>query len=214
MGCVGRCLADNAHNTELAQPTRRRASQIVKLNEAWSKPLLIYVMATLAYGGFYALNNFLTPQLYWVPGAHVIHIPSGIKLLMVLVFGYLGSLSVLTAVFVAGPFSYFYTGEFLLPLEIAMAAALAPWLTARFFVDRLWVNPDLSNLNLKLLLYMGLLFATLNASMIQSLLSLHQISGDFFSSFAVMFLGDITGVLIVLGLMRAFLLWRRRLIEP
>ena len=88
-------------------------------------PLLIYLLATLAFGGVFVLNNHLTHHLYWVPGAHVIHIPSGIKLLLVLVLGYLGSLSVLTAIFVAGPFSYFYTGELLLPLQIAIAAALA-----------------------------------------------------------------------------------------
>lgn len=177
-------------------------------------PLLIYLLATLAFGGVFVLNNHLTHHLYWVPGAHVIHIPSGIKLLLVLVLGYLGSLSVLTAIFVAGPFSYFYTGELLLPLQIAIAAALAPWLTARFFFDRLWVRPDLSDLNLKCLFMMGLLFAALNASLIQSLLSLHQITDDFFSSFAIMFLGDISGVLIVLGLMRLFLQWRRRFTEP
>ena len=45
------------------------------------------MVATLVFGTIYTLNNLLTAPLLLAPGAHLVHLPSGFKFLLVLVFG-------------------------------------------------------------------------------------------------------------------------------
>mgnify|MGYP000551223327 CR=1 FL=1 len=54
-------------------------------NLFWNNRGITYVVLTLVFGTFYAVNNLLTAQLYLAPGAHLVHLPSGFKLLLVLV---------------------------------------------------------------------------------------------------------------------------------
>jgi hypothetical protein len=60
----------------------------------WNHRLVTYVCLTIVFGTVYAFNNTLTHFLMVVPGAHLIHIPSGLKFLLVLVFGLTGALSI------------------------------------------------------------------------------------------------------------------------
>ena len=54
-----------------------------KLNNLSRLELLIVM--TFGYGFFYFLNNYLTKCLYMAPSAHLVHLPIGLKMLMVLV---------------------------------------------------------------------------------------------------------------------------------
>jgi hypothetical protein len=71
-------------------------------NLFWNNRAITYVVLTLVFGTLYALNNVLTAPLLLAPGAHLVHLPSGFKLLLVLVFGMVGALSVFTVSLVAG----------------------------------------------------------------------------------------------------------------
>mgnify|MGYP000144090619 CR=1 FL=1 len=42
----------------------------------------------------YFLNNYLTKDLYLAPAAHIVHLPSGVKMLMVLVSSTLGAIAI------------------------------------------------------------------------------------------------------------------------
>ena len=50
-----------------------------------------FFLLGFAYAGIYFLNNSLTGFLYLAPAAHLIHIPSGFKLLFVLVGRWVGA---------------------------------------------------------------------------------------------------------------------------
>lgn len=54
---------------------------------------LLLIGLVVGYTLIYLANNHLTSTLYLVPGAHLIHIPSGIKILMVLITGWVGALA-------------------------------------------------------------------------------------------------------------------------
>jgi len=90
-------------------------------NLFWNNRGITYVVLTLVFGTFYAVNNLLTAQLYLAPGAHLVHLPSGFKLLLVLVFGMVGALSVFTVSLVAG-LGFYFVGE--LPLSIELATPM------------------------------------------------------------------------------------------
>ena len=63
-----------------------------------------FLTLTVLYGFVYTINNLLTPFLHLVPAAHLVHIPSGIKFLMVLIFWFTGALSIAVVGFDAKAF--------------------------------------------------------------------------------------------------------------
>ena len=166
------------------------------------KPVTVFVVLTVLFAVVYSLNNALTGFLLLVPGAHLVHIPSGLKLMLVLVCGWSAVLAIGVVSFVAGAL-FFFKGQHLLSLELALANALAPWLTRRFFVDHLALEGSLANLNSRRLIQMGLLYAALNSCMTQWLLHYHGASPSLLDGLLVMFIGDVTGVLLVMAGFRA-----------
>ena len=178
-------------------------------NLFWNNRFITYVVLTLVFGTFYAVNNLLTAQLYLAPGAHLVHLPSGFKLLLVLVFGMVGALSVFTVSLVAG-LGFYFVGELPLSIELAIANAIAPFLTVKFFLDQQLVQPDLSDLRLKVLALMGLLYAVLNSAMTQLLLFWNHAIQNMVDGLMIMFTGDVLGVILVLGLLRLAMRWAKR----
>jgi hypothetical protein len=139
----------------------------------------------------------------------LVHLPSGFKLLLVLVFGMVGALSVFTVSLVAG-YGFFFAGQLPLSIELAIANATAPFLTVKFFLDQQLVQPDLSDLRLKVLALMGLLYAVLNSAMNQLLLFWNHAIQNMVDGLMIMFTGDVLGVILVLGLLRLAMRWTKR----
>ena len=178
-------------------------------NLFWNNRGITYVVLTLVFGTFYALNNVVTAPLLLAPGAHLVHLPSGFKLLLVLVFGMVGALSVFTVSLVAG-LGFYFVGELPLSIELAIANAIAPFLTVKFFLDQQLIQPDLSDLRLKELALMGLLYAVLNSAMNQLLLFWNHAIQNMVDGLMIMFTGDVLGVILVLGLLRLAMRWAKR----
>jgi len=178
-------------------------------NLFWNNRGITYLVLTLVFGTFYALNNVVTAPLLLAPGAHLVHLPSGFKLLLVLVFGMVGALSVFTVSLVAG-LGFYFVGELPLSIELAIANAIAPFLTVKFFLDQQLVQPDLSDLRLKVLALMGLLYAVLNSAMNQLLLFWNHAIQNMVDGLMIMFTGDVLGVILVLGLLRLAMRWAKR----
>ncbi|NDG14128.1 MAG: hypothetical protein EB110_00415 [Betaproteobacteria bacterium] len=178
-------------------------------NLFWNNRGITYVVLTLVFGTFYALNNVVTAPLLLAPGAHLVHLPSGFKLLLVLVFGMVGALSVFTVSLVAG-LGFYFVGELPLSIELAIANAIAPFLTVKFFLDQQLVQPDLNDLRPKVLALMGLLYAVLNSAMNQLLLFWNHAIQNMVDGLMIMFTGDVLGVILVLGLLRLAMRWAKR----
>ena len=170
----------------------------------WNNKTVTYVAVTLVFASIYTLNNILTAPLLLAPGAHLVHLPSGIKFLLVLVFGFIGALSIFTVSLLAALIFYF-KGMIPLSMELAMANACAPLLATKFFKDQGLIHHDLSDLNWKILLIMGLLFSALNTAFNQLVLYWNQMTLNMVDGMLIMFVGDVTGVLLVLGLIRVIL---------
>lgn len=178
-------------------------------NLFWNNRGITYLVLTLVFGTFYALNNVVTAPLLLAPGAHLVHLPSGFKLLLVLVFGMVGALSVFTVSLVAG-LGFYFVGEMPLSIQLAIANAIAPFLTVKVFLDQQLVQPDLSDLRLKVLALMGLLYAVLNSAMNQLLLFWNHAIQNMVDGLMIMFTGDVLGVILVLGLLRLAMRWAKR----
>lgn len=167
----------------------------------WNNKAITYVALSLGFGAVYSLNNTLTAPLLLAPGAHLIHLPSGFKFLLVLVFGAVGALSIFT-VSLCAALGFYFPGNVALSVELATANAMAPWLTRRFFLDHAMLQENLSNLSWKTLLTMGVLFSVLNSSLNQLILYWNQAIQNMVDGLAIMLIGDLSGVLLVTGLIR------------
>ena len=171
------------------------------LNLFWQNRAVTFAFLSVGFGAVYTLNNVLTAPLLLAPGAHLVHLPSGFKFLIVLVFGLIGALSIFTVSLIAA-MGFFFEGNLPLAIELALANAAAPLLTYQFFVENWSLQGNLTNLNWKTLSAMGLVFSVLNSSLNQLVLYWNQVISNLLDGLQIMLIGDVTGVFIVLGLIR------------
>lgn len=167
-----------------------------------SSKLGTFLLVAFAYGLIHLLNDVLTEFLYLVPGAHLFHIPSGLKFLFVLIAGWVGALGVGAATFVASVL-YKFPDHWILGAELALINGLAPLLVRKLFIENLGLKDDLSNIHTKQIILMGLLFVFLNSSLNQLIMIWNNISSNFLEGMLVMLVGDLTGTYFVLSVMKA-----------
>ncbi len=170
-----------------------------------SKLLLVL---TIGYGLFYAVNNLCTDFLYLTPGAHLVHLPSGIKILMTLIAGPIGALAIFIVSNIWGAL-FLFPGQFGLVFLLSIGSAGVPLLVCRICSDNFKLDGEFSNLTLPALLAISLGYATLNSLVTQSIIYLGGDSPDLWSGILIMFLGDLTGILLVVSLAR----WISRMLK-
>ena len=162
----------------------------------WTDNLTLrFLGITCLFGITYAINNALTPWLNLVPGAHLVHVPSGIKLILVLIFELTGAVSIATVSLIAGLFFYF-PGQPFVGAELAFVNALAPLLTVALLTSKDGIDGWLESLRRDKILLMGLTYSALNSSLNQLVIYWNHLTDDIISGLEVMFIGDLTGVFI------------------
>ena len=166
-----------------------------------SSKLGTFILVVFGYGLIHFVNNSLTEFLYLVPGAHLFHIPSGFKFLIVLIAGWVGALGVGVASMVAA-LLYKFPGEWAMAAELAIINGLAPLLARTLFIENFGLKEDLSNINMKQIFLMGLLFVFLNSGLNQLILYWNNVSTDFLNGVLIMLIGDLTGTYFVLMVMK------------
>mgnify|MGYP006949121470 CR=1 FL=1 len=156
----------------------------------------------------YYLIPHCTNFLYLTPGAHLVHLPSGVKILMTLVTGPIGALAIFIVSNVWG-ISFPFPGEFGLVFVLSVGSAGVPWLVCKICSEKFQLDGDLSNLTLRSLLTISLSYAIFNSLVTQSILYLSGHSQDLWGGLEVMFVGDVTGILLIVSLAR----WTTRFIK-
>ena len=160
-----------------------------------------FLLVVAGYLLIHFLNFSLTEFIYLVPGAHLVHIPSGFKLLFVLLAGWIGALGIGVATLVAC-IVYKFPLEYLLGLQLAVMSGLAQFISRRIVINIYAMNEDLISISVKQLVILGLLFALLNSGLHQAVLYWNGVSQNFLDGFLVSFIGDITGAYIVFLLLK------------
>ena len=165
------------------------------------KEIQLFTYLVIGYGVLFFLNNALTEALYVVPGAHIVHLPSGLKIFMVLVTGLTGSLAIAVVGFLWSSL-YMFKENYLLTLALAVFSGVIPWLSIHILNKKIQLNPDLSDLTWKKLLVLVLIFAVLNSTCLQLIVYAFGESTDLFNGIWVMLVGDMTGIFIVIYTLR------------
>jgi len=181
------------------------------MSDVIKKEVQLFPYLVIGYGTLYFLNNALTDALYVVPGAHIIHLPSGLKIFMVMVTGFTGALAIALVGFLWSSL-YMFKENFPLTVLLALVSGLAPWLSLRLLRRKIQLKADLSDLNWKKLLAIVLAFALLNSTCLQLIVYAFGESDKLLNGIWVMLVGDITGIFIVIYSVR-FLIKAREAIN-
>jgi len=179
--------------------------------ESIKKEIQLFIGLVIAYGIFFFLNNSLTEALYVVPGAHIVHLPSGLKIFMVMLAGFTGAL----AIFLVGFFwavLYMFKENYTLSLMLSLVSGLVPWLSLALLRHKIPLNRDLSDLTWKKLLTIVLTFAALNSASLQLIVYSYGESTDLLNGIWVMLVGDITGIFIMIYAIRFLIRMREAII--
>jgi hypothetical protein len=178
-----------------------RILAILKLLKVEIHHVYLFSALTIGYGVFNIANHYVTESLYFETGAHLIHVPSGVRMVIVLVAGFLGSVAIALASF---PYAYWYlfNEDLLVATTVSITTGLIP-LTTFFLVKRFidWQS-DFADLTLPKLVILAIAYAITNATIQQSIYHLFDLAARPLNAWLVMFTGDILGIFIVLYLLR------------
>ena len=185
-----------------AEPTPTRTSIYTQL--------LLVLFCGLAYFCAFQLNTYWFDWFEFSPGANWVYIPSGLRLLFVLVLVRIGAISIaLSSIAV----NYFYVGTDTHFFNIAtgLISGLSPYLARHIAVTGLKLDTHLSNLNPRIFLHISVLFAVVNAVTHQLWFYWIGQTPDFLASTLVMGIGDWTGTVLVLATASLFIQTYKRI---
>ena len=99
--------------------------------------LRVFLLVAVGYGLFQSGNNYLTDVIYLEPGAHIVYLPSGVRMLLVMVTGVVGALAISVASF---PSTYLllFPENPALATVLSITGGLIP--LATFFLLRPFLN--------------------------------------------------------------------------
>ena len=179
----------------------RRFIAIINALKNDADRLRLFLVVTAGYAVFNVANHYLTESLYLETGAHLIHVLSGVRMVIVLVAGVLGAAAISLASF---PYAYWilFDGNLSLSIIISITSSLIP-LTTFFVVRRIiyWQN-NFADLTPRKLLIISITYAMTNATTHQFIYHLFDVVERPFNAWLVMFTGDILGIVIILYLLR------------
>lgn len=176
---------------------------MIKHNESTSYDGLLIKSAlagfcAVAYFFAFKLNFVLFESLKFSAGVNWVFIPSGLRMLLVLVLLYFGSIGIA----LASCFINYMIGnenQHLFNIVTAIISGFAPLIARKICIDFLQLQSSLSNLTSKTLFQLSVVFSLISALLHQVWFYWNGATEDFISSSLVMALGDWVGTVLVLA---------------
>ena len=179
----------------------------IVLMEKWKVSTLIVACSAVAWVGAFMIHSSFLPFVSHSPGIDLVFIPSGVRLLAIMIGGIWAAVGVsLGSLFLTGP--EFQTMHVITILAIAACSGFCPYLALRVSLRATGVDASLKQLSPGLLPVISLGVAvgsSLQHNLLFSLLGLEQWSG-FMDHVLAMAIGDFVGIL--LAVVAAFLILR------
>ncbi|WP_251373113.1 hypothetical protein [Polynucleobacter ibericus] len=160
------------------------------------------VISAMAYTLLFYLNGWLTDSLVFGLGVNWIYLPAGLRLFLTLIFGLPGAVGIAIASFLISYYGAF-PQELTLCIGTGLISGFAPYLARYFVFSNLRLESDLSNLNFPKLIACILIYSLLSAGLHQWWFSTMDLDDTgSLNHFAVMFIGDVLGSLLLISLIK------------
>lgn len=163
--------------------------------------LMIVVGTFTAYIMLFLLNNYFFSSLEFSKGVNWIYLPSGFRLMFVLIFVEWGAIGLVLASMYINHF-YYFNGNLLSIVGIGLISGFSPLLARYVCRDTLGMDLELRNLTSKKLISVSIIFALLSSSLHQVFFVWQGHSDNYISSTFAMFVGDLIGTMIILYVLK------------
>jgi len=170
------------------------------------RQLIIVGATALAYYGLFQLNLLLFSFAGYSTGVSWVYLPSGLRLVFILLFVELGALGIVLASAVIS-FNQYFSTDYITALGASLISGFAPWLARLICIDQLKLHSQLDQLTPGILVKTAIVFSVLSATMHQLLYSWSGHTENFLKSTSVMALGDLVGAIVMLYLAKLCLHW-------
>ena len=151
----------------------------------------------LAYFLLCELNALLFSFFDFSNGVSWIFLPSGLRLVFILILGVWGAMGIVLSSVVVSAVHHF-DGFTITALGAGLVSGLSPLLARRLCVDFFKLNVNLVGLTASTLIKLALIFALVSATLHQIWFSLQGVTDNFLSGVMVMATGDLLGTILVL----------------
>ncbi|WP_028220862.1 hypothetical protein [Paraburkholderia oxyphila] len=150
------------------------------------------------------INQLVFADTSFVRGVNWIYLPSGIRLLSTLLVGVDGFIGLLVGGLLMD-FLYWFPHDPVRAIAGAIFGSLAPYLVYRLALERYNLRASLTNLTPKRLLILAVAYSIANPLLHHIWFALQGDTHNFIESFVMMFVGDLSGALIMLYVIKGML---------
>jgi hypothetical protein len=161
--------------------------------------LMLVLLSAFTYVVGFEVNQYFFSHFEAYYCAHLIFIPSGIRLIFVLVLAEYGAIGIILGSLFCD-WNYYYQGDWMDIIPKSLISGLAPLLARQLSIHFLNLNPNLQGLSASILLRLSIVFAVISACFHQLWFMLNHHTSNFINSVMIMGLGDWLGSALVLAL--------------
>ena len=174
----------------------------VKISSIRSSLFLVgALISALLYSALFFLNDWVTEAIKYDLGVSWIYLPAGLRLFLILIFGFTGAIGIAVASFAISYYGVF-PPDLITCIGIGLISGFAPLLAKWVVVTNVNISNDLSNLSLQKILFCVVVYAFISAGLHQWWFVLRGLESGSLNHFLVMLVGDIAGSILLIALIK------------
>ena len=174
----------------------------VKISSIRSSLFLVgALISALLYSALFFLNDWVTEAIKYDLGLSWIYLPAGLRLFLILIFGFTGAIGIAVASFAISYYGVF-PPDLITCIGIGLISGFAPLLAKWVVVANVNISNDLSNLSLQKILFCIVVYAFISAGLHQWWFVLRGLESGSLNHFLVMLVGDIAGSILLIALIK------------
>jgi hypothetical protein len=174
----------------------------ISIKSGSTSPFLMgTLISALLYSALFFLNDWVTEAVKYDLGVSWIYLPAGLRLFLILIFGLAGAIGIAAASFAISYFGVFPL-DLITCIGIGLISGFAPLLAKWIVITNVNISNDLSNLSIQKIILCVAVYALVSSGLHQYWFELRDLESGSLNHFLVMFVGDITGSILLIALIK------------